>query len=156
MTAKADGTKLKPFIVFKERGAKRDIEAMQKDKEFRGKFVLATSSNAWMTAETTEQYVNAVIGGLAFKRRLLAWDTYACHLTPEIKKSLAEKKIDIAYVPGGCTGYIQAPDVCWNKPFKHYCTERYDEWLATDSLANLKESVEIYVHHQGEMLSDGS
>ena len=32
-------------------------------------------------------------------------------------------------MPGGCTKYIQAPDASWNKPFKAYCTEKYDEWL---------------------------
>ena len=70
LTAKADGTKLKPFIVFKEKGAKRDIEAMKKEPKFKNKCVLATSSNAWMTAETTTQYVNEVIGSLSFRRRL--------------------------------------------------------------------------------------
>ena len=36
-------------------------------------------------------------------------------------------------VPGGCTKYIQAPDVCWNAPFKELVTERYDEWRAEGS-----------------------
>ena len=36
-------------------------------------------------------------------------------------------------VPGGCTKYIQAPDVCWNVPFKELVTERYDEWMAEGS-----------------------
>lgn len=34
-------------------------------------------------------------------------------------------------VPVGCTKYIQAPDVSWNKPFKASRTEKYGEWLAT-------------------------
>ena len=34
-------------------------------------------------------------------------------------------------VPGGCNKYIQVPDDSWNKPFKAYCTEKYDEWLET-------------------------
>ena len=46
-----------------------------------------------------------------------------------VQKSLKNK--NIVFVPGGCTKYIQAPDVSWNKPFKAYCTERYDEWLET-------------------------
>ena len=33
-------------------------------------------------------------------------------------------------IPGGCTKYIQAPDVCWNKPFKARMTELYDQWLS--------------------------
>lgn len=35
-------------------------------------------------------------------------------------------------VPGGCTKYIQAPDVSWNKPFIGRLTDRYDEWLSND------------------------
>lgn len=61
----------------------------------------------------------------------MSWDTYGFHLMPPVQKSLKNKKIDIVFVPGGCTKYIQAPDVSWNKPFKAYCTERYDEWLET-------------------------
>ena len=37
-------------------------------------------------------------------------------------------------VPGGCTKYVQAPDVSWNKPFKAYCTEKYDEWLEAEGI----------------------
>ena len=70
-----------------------------------------------------------VLGQFSFRRQLLAWDTYECHLMPVVQKSLKTKKIDAVFVPGGCTKYIQAPDVSWNKPFKAYCTEKYDEWL---------------------------
>ena len=30
-------------------------------------------------------------------------------------------------MPGGCTKYIQAPDVSWNKPFKAICIDNYDK-----------------------------
>ena len=49
---------------------------------------------------------------------------------PVVGASLKAKKIDTV-IPGGCTKYIQAPDVSWNKPFKAICTEKYDEWLET-------------------------
>ena len=42
---------------------------------------------------------------------------------------LKNLNVDQATVPGGCTKYIQAPDVSWNKPFKSRCTEEYDNWL---------------------------
>lgn len=48
-----------------------------------------------------------------------------------ITESLKSKKIDRVVVPGGCTKYIQTPDVSWNKPFKSPCTEKYDEWPGT-------------------------
>ena len=49
LAAKRDGTKLKPFIVFK--GAKREVETM--NKEYRNKCVVATSANGWMNTDLT-------------------------------------------------------------------------------------------------------
>ena len=130
LTAKASGEKMKPFIVFK--GAKREVEAL--NKEFSGKCVVASSPNGWMNSELTSKWINNVLGTFSFGRRLLAWDTYTCHIDDSASDSLKRKNIDVALVPGGCTRYIQAPDVCWNKPFKQYCTEFYDEWLAAKGL----------------------
>ena len=57
--------------------------------------------------------------------------------SPTVRASIIEsKKIDTALIPGGCTKYIQAPDVCWNKPFKTNCLEYYDEWLETEGIQN--------------------
>ena len=61
-------------------------------------------------------WVDSVLGSFAFNRRLLAWDSYECHMEDSITESLKSKKIDRVIVPGGCTKYIQAPDVSWNKP----------------------------------------
>ena len=51
-------------------------------------------------------------------------------MTNAVKTRLAKAEIDDAIIPGGCTKYIQAPDVVWNKPFKARIQEFYDEWLA--------------------------
>uniref|UniRef100_A0A914ELT7 DDE-1 domain-containing protein n=1 Tax=Acrobeloides nanus TaxID=290746 RepID=A0A914ELT7_9BILA len=32
-------------------------------------------------------------------------------------------------VPGGCTKFIQAADVCWNAPFKAKIRQLYDDWM---------------------------
>ena len=53
---------------------------------------------------------------------------------PVAQKYLQGKKIDTVLVPGGCTKYIQAPDVSWNKPFTVYCTEKYDEWFEAEGV----------------------
>ena len=37
--------------------------------------------------------------------------------------------VDSVIIAGGCTQYIQASNVCWNKPFKARMTELYDQWL---------------------------
>lgn len=129
LTAKADGTKLKPMIVFK--GAKREVDSL--NKEFKN-CIIASSANAWMNTELTNVWVNQVLGSFSFRRRHLIWDSYDCHTEGSVKASLHAKKIDTTIVPGGCTKYIQAPDVCWNKPFKAIATEMYDQWLAEEGI----------------------
>ena len=141
LSAKANGNKLKPFIVFG--GAKREVEAL--NKEFRSHCVIVSSSNAWMNEEFTTRYVETVLGKLSFALRLLAWDSFECHIMDSIKKRLKDNKMDSVIIPGGCAKYLQAPDVSWNKPFKALLTEIYDAWLSDGihqytSAHNLKAS----------------
>ena len=126
LSAKADGTKLKPFVVFG--GAKREAAALH--KEFHSRCIVTSSSNAWMNEDLTLQYVESVIGKFSFTSRLLAWDSFECHLMDSVKKQLNDSKVDWIIIPRGCTKYLQAPDVSWNKPFKVKFTELYDEWLS--------------------------
>ena len=130
LAAKGNGTKVKPFIVFK--GGKRDVEKLK--KEYGNKCVIASSTNRWMDTDLTLSWANTVFGQFSFRRRLLARDNCECHLMPVVQKSLQGKKIDTVLVPGGCTKYIQAPDVSWNKPFKMYCTEKNDKWLEAEGI----------------------
>ena len=46
-------------------------------------------------------------------------------MTDAVKRKLEASKIDSVIVPGGCTKYIQAPDVVLNKPFKAKIQELY-------------------------------
>ena len=127
LTARADGTKLKPFIVFK--GAKREVATL--NQEFRGKCILASSEDEWMNTPLILEWVQKVLGSFSFNERLLAWDSYECHMEQTVSKDLKAKKIESLIIPGGCTKYLQAPDVSWNKPFKAKVAEEYDEWLST-------------------------
>ena len=114
LTAKADGTKMKPFIVFK--GAKREVAKL--NDEFRGRCLVASSENGWMNTPLTMEWIQKILGSFSFNKHLLAWDSYECHITHSISEELKSKKIQPVIIPGGCTKYVQAPDVCWNKPFK--------------------------------------
>ena len=67
---------------------------------------------------------------MAFTSRLLAWDAFRCHITDSTREELRLSKVDPVIIPGGYTKYIQAPDVSWNKAFKLYITEKYDDWMA--------------------------
>ena len=115
MAAKGDGTKLKPFVVF--RGAKREVAALNND--FKNKFIVATSTNAWMNEELTLKWIQQVLGTFSFGRRLLAWDSFECHIMDSVKTGLKNLNVDQATVRGGCTKYIQAPDVSWKNRLNH-------------------------------------
>ena len=83
-----------------------------------------------MDEPLTEQFCREILGTFSFVRRLFAWDAFSCHLTPAANVILNQGKVDSVIVPGGCTKYIQAADVSWNKPMKEYLREMYDLWLA--------------------------
>ena len=126
LTAKVDGIKLKPFIVFP--GATK--ETKQLSEEFKNKCYAASSVNGWMNEHLTRDWLQGALGKFLFTCRITAWDFFKCHITESIKQELAQTKIDPVIVPGGCTRYIQAPDVAWNEPFKAKATEKYDAWIA--------------------------
>ena len=48
----------------------------------------------------------------------------------EREKRFEEMNVDSVIIPGGCTKYIQARDLCLNKPFKARMAELYDQWLS--------------------------
>ncbi|KAL2102513.1 hypothetical protein ACEWY4_001681 [Coilia grayii] len=127
LAAKADGSKLKPFVVFK--GGVREVKAMQ---SIGG--VVASSKNGWMNDDLTAEWLQKVVGKFNFGPRLLVWDSYRCHISQATKEELKRGySITTAVIPGGCTKYIQAPDVVWNKPFKASLHESYDRLMAGDA-----------------------
>ena len=56
-----------------------------------------------------------------------------------LRQSLTSSNIDQNIIPGGCTEFIQACDVSWNKSFKAMCKKRYDQWLAAEGIHNETE-----------------
>ena len=95
-----------------------------------------------MNTELTNQWENYVMGSFTLNRRILTWDSYECHMGDSVIKSLNAKKVDIVIVPGGggggrgCTKYIQAPDVLWNKPFKEACQKMTIGWVQLAFIVN--------------------
>ena len=85
-----------------------------------------------MNEELTLRRCNEILGQFSFGKRLQTWNSYEIHLTDNAKKALTKSKIKTVIVPGGCTKYIQAPDVVLNKPFKGRIEEFYDDWLAKE------------------------
>ena len=83
-----------------------------------------------MNEELTLGWINEVTGKFSLRKCPPAWDIYEYHMTDAVKKQLHDIKVESVLVIGGCTKYIQASDVSWNKPFKAYVTQQYDDWLA--------------------------
>ena len=127
LTAKADKTKLKPFIVF--RGANREAAAL--NEELKSRCVVASSSNGRMNEELVLKFLRQVLGMFSFKKRLFVWDTFEAHMTEDVRRLLKQMKTDDVLIPGGCSKYVQALDVVWNKPFKGHIMESSDERLAS-------------------------
>ena len=80
----------------------------------------------------TEDFLRGVIDSFSFGSRLLVSDSFS-HISHDTKSVLAQMKVQCAVVPGGCTKYIQAPDVSWNKPFKDAISKFHKKWMADDS-----------------------
>ena len=147
----------KPFFVFK--GAKRDIKRL--NEKYQSKCIVASSDSRWMDEALTEQYCREVIGTFSFgTRRLLAWDAFRCHLTPPVNDILNRAKVDSVIIPGGCTKFIQAPDVSWNKPMKEYLRQICIYGVAPQYLLDLikiKESSRYQLRsYRGILLMDNT
>jgi len=73
------------------------------------------------------------LGKLSFRKRILVGDAYRCHLSEAPKNEPKHGyNITTAVIPGGYTKFLQAPDVCWNKPFKDKLHELHDSWMDGD------------------------
>ena len=51
-------------------------------------------------------------------------------INDEVKRKLTPSKTESLIVPGGCTKYMQVPDLVWNKPFKAKIQKFYNDCLA--------------------------
>ena len=126
LTARADGTKCKPYVLIPRRRPILELENL------RG-LVFNYSGQSWMNDELTADYLHKVIGRFAFGKRLLVWDSFRCHLSQNTKNVLRTMNLHTAVIPGGCTSLIQAPDVSWNKSFKCSIQKSYEEWMENGS-----------------------
>ena len=113
LTARADGRKLRPFVLLPRKRPLRQLE------KFKNKLEIVYCGISWMDDALTATYLEKILGpSLFLKKRLLVWDSFRCHVSDATKKKLKQLKIDTAVVPGGCTKYVQPADVSWNRPFK--------------------------------------
>ena len=121
----ADGTKLKPMVVFKRK-------TMPKER-FPSGVVIHVHSRGWMDKEGVKIWIEKVwrcrAGSLNKPQSLLVWDSFSAHLVDSAKRELRENNTTTAVIPGGLTSVVQPLDVCLNKPFKDRVREKWCTWM---------------------------
>ena len=126
LTCMADGTRLKPMIIFKRK-------TMPKEK-FPPDVVIHVHPKGWMNTEGIRLWIDKVWarrpGGLHKKRSMLVWDAFRAHLDDNVKAYLRnEHATDLSVIPGGLTSIVQPLDVCLNKPFKDRLRKKWINWM---------------------------
>jgi len=111
----ADGTKLRPIVVFKRK-------TIPKDK-FPNGVIVKVHPKGWMDENLVNEWLDLVWfsrpGALLKPQALLVWDQFRAHLCDSVKQKLYRKKTRQVVIPGGCTSVLQPLDVSLNKPFKY-------------------------------------
>ena len=119
----ADGTKLKPAVVFKRKTMPKeklpkDIVVFVQEKGRVDERVLF----GWLR-EVWFKRPGALLNG----KSMLVWDMFRAHL---LKSELKRNRTYQRVIPGGCTSVLQPLDVCLNKPFKVHMRQKWNEWMA--------------------------
>ena len=71
-----------------------------------------------------------------FRRRLLVWDAYKCHIREKTRSYLDKQtNTNASVIPGGLTNQLQPADVSWNKAFKTVYKDKYNEWMASREIS---------------------
>ena len=107
LSARASGTKMKPFVVFKGKGTR-----LSKELDKIPGVVVRFSSNGWMNDKLTIDYLHSVIGAFSFRQRLLIWDAYRCHTSVTVRAETECLHLHTAVVPGGCTKFFSLQMLC--------------------------------------------
>lgn len=127
LSAMADGTKLKPMIIFK--GLKNVPKC-----DFPKEVVVTVAMKGSMTADLMNTYKQKVWGarpGAFFKpKAVLVMDSAPAHLKNTTKTSFKQHyNTSLSVIPGGLTPLLQPADVVWNKPFKAAMRKHWEDWL---------------------------
>lgn len=60
---------------------------------------------------------------------LVIWDSASTHRATDMKKFLAQRRIDQVMIPAGMTAYLQTLDIAINKPFKDFLRQEINDYI---------------------------
>ena len=108
LTIAANGTKLKPFIIFKGKEETRLYQNLQKFKQVQdGSIVIYTLDTAWMNTNLFCKYIKEVLAEYyPKKRKLLILDQCPAHLNEKILYLFEKYDIDFIFIPKRMTSIL--------------------------------------------------
>lgn len=142
----ADGSKLKPLIIFKGKiGGIIEKILLQNKYVLSGKCLISVNQNAWATDSIINNWFYKIwikylkdeenlCDGLGF----LILDKASSHLTPNVLEAFKNNNQYLSFIRAGLTRFIQPLDVVINKPFKDALRKKYIEYCSISHNINAK------------------
>ena len=129
----ADGSKLKPLIIFKRKIGGHIEKSLLKNKYVLSEKCLAyVNQNAWATDNIISNWfykiwIKYLKDGINLCNCLgfLILDKATSHLTPNILETFKNNNQYLSFIPAGLIAYIKPLDVVINKPFKDALSKKY-------------------------------
>ena len=134
VTVSSAGDMIKPMIIFKGKQSGRIALKELPTFENKDKAHHICQPRAWMDEENMCQWVTQVLQPYAQRRAagspvFLFLDAFKVHKMDSVKELLPSIRIQVIYIPPGCTGSCQPVDVGINKPFKDRMRAEWEKWL---------------------------
>ena len=85
LTARSDGIKCRPYILLKNKRLMKEIVT-----KFKNTLHLCWAGRTFFNDDLTSEYLQMIVGSSMFEKRLLAWDSYRCHISDATKKQLGK------------------------------------------------------------------
>ncbi len=127
LCAKADGSKLPPFVVFQGEGTEEE-----ELKEESG-VVCEMSATGYLTQELTLHWLQKVWSQSGPQNHLLIWDDFLYHCLDPVRQELEKQSTRTSVAPATFSQMVLPPDACWKKPFKEAVQQYYDDWLTIEN-----------------------
>ena len=139
LTVCADGTKLKPLVIFK--GAPNGIIARTELNTYncRERVEFRCQKNAWTDDTIMLGWIQSVLVPHLQERNprcevVLLLDELASHKSASTTAALAAIGVQAHIIPNGCTALVQPCDVGINKPFKDRLRKLWWNWIISQGV----------------------
>lgn len=123
----ADGSKLKPMVIFKRK-------TMPKD-DFPTGIVIEVNEKGWMNKNVMIKWLDEVWrkrkDAFFNPKGLLILDSMKAHLDDDVKKYATKVKASLAVIPGGLTKKLQPLDISVNRSFKNHIRDQWEKWMCS-------------------------